>query len=120
MERGTDRSGLGDPDLQFVKKNQEMGKETIAREIEDTMADLITIARKNGIRKYVIAGGETSGAAMKALGFEGYHIGNSIAPGIPIMTPLDGPEYRLVLKSGNFGQRDFFFRAIQMLKGEEI
>lgn len=103
-----------------VKKNQEMGKETIARKIEDTMADLITIARKNGIRKYVIAGGETSGAAMKALGFEGYHIGNSIAPGIPIMTPLDGPAYRLVLKSGNFGQRDFFFRAIQMLKGEEI
>lgn len=101
-----------------VQKNQEMGKESVASKIEDTMAELVTIARKKGIRKYIIAGGETSGAVMKALEYDGYHIGVSIAPGVPVMTPLDGAEYRLVLKSGNFGQRGFFWRAIQILRGD--
>lgn len=103
-----------------VKKTQELGKESIAGIIEDTLAELVTIARKKGIRKYIVAGGETSGAVMKTLGYEGYRIGRSIAPGVPVMTPLDGPDYRLVLKSGNFGQKDFFYRAIMSMKGEEL
>lgn len=103
-----------------VKKIQELGKEAAAKIIEDTLAELVAIAKRKGIRKYIIAGGETSGAAMKALGFEGYRIGRSIAPGVPVMTPLDGPDYRLVLKSGNFGQKDFFYRAVMSLKGEEM
>lgn len=54
-----------------------------------------------------MAGGETSGAVTKALGYEAFEIGPSVAPGVPVMTPLDNRNMKLVLKSGNFGQEDF-------------
>lgn len=103
-----------------VKRMQCLGKENVADTLEKTMARLVTIGREKGIQKYVIAGGETSGAVMKALGYQGYHIGESIAPGVPVMTPIKEPQMRLVLKSGNFGQTDFFARTISQLKGEAI
>ncbi|MDF2591922.1 MAG: type effector Hrp-dependent outer protein, partial [Clostridia bacterium] len=43
-------------------------------------------------------------------------VGDSIAPGVPVMIPLKNKSMRLVLKSGNFGQKDFFIRAINKTK----
>ena len=63
-----------------------------------------------------MAGGETSGAVTKALGFDSYIIAKSVAPGVPVMIPEKDPKIRLVLKSGNFGQEDFFQRALEMTK----
>ena len=40
-------------------------------------------------------------------------IAESVAPGVPVMIPMERPDIRLVLKSGNFGQRDFFLRALE-------
>jgi uncharacterized protein YgbK (DUF1537 family) len=71
-----------------------------------------------GRTRIIVAGGETSGAVTKALGFETFYISKSLAPGVPVMIPLKESTVRLVLKSGNFGQIDFFDRAVKMTKKE--
>jgi uncharacterized protein YgbK (DUF1537 family) len=67
----------------------------------------------------IVAGGETSGAVTKALGYRAFEIEESVAPGVPIMIPVNHEEIRLVLKSGNFGQPDFFDRALHMTRGQK-
>lgn len=68
-----------------------------------------------GVGQLIVAGGETSGAVVKALGVTGLRIGPEIDPGVPWTTSLnkvsgDRP-IALALKSGNFGSDDFFFKA---------
>lgn len=65
-----------------------------------------------GIRRFVVAGGETSGAVTKALGVSALQIGKQIAPGVPATQSLGNPRLGLVLKSGNFGGPDFFAEAV--------
>src|SRR5687768_1266475 len=72
------------------------------------------LARK-GVRKFVVAGGETSGAVVEALGVRALAIGPEIDPGVPWTAAVGGEPYLLALKSGNFGSRDFFAKALGML-----
>jgi uncharacterized protein YgbK (DUF1537 family) len=82
--------------------------------IEETLA---TVARRLvsdiGIRRLIIAGGETSGAAVKALGLRQLRIGPTICPGVPWTAgrTADGIALAVALKSGNFGGPDFFLTA---------
>ena len=70
-----------------------------------------------GVRRFVIAGGETSGAVVSALGVEALEIGPQIAPGVPATPVLwRAPRYALALKSGNFGGPDFFTEALEALQ----
>ena len=73
---------------------------------------------QEGYQHVIVAGGETSGAVTRMLGFHSFRIGKSVAPGVPMMTPVENKNIRLVLKSGNFGQSDFFQRAIDVVRGE--
>ena len=82
--------------------------------IEQTLSGVAELAVEHGYTRIIVAGGETSGAVTKQLGFTAFQIGDSIAPGVPILIPLENPVIRLVLKSGNFGQEDFFGRALHM------
>ena len=86
--------------------------------IERTLAGLAVRAAAGGVTRIIVAGGETSGAVTKALGYTAFRIGESIAPGVPVLVPLDAPNIRLVLKSGNFGQEDFFGRALAITRQE--
>ena len=97
-----------------VREAQRAGVQAVSELLENTMAELATYAVQNGYSRIIVAGGETSGAVTKALGHDAYLVGASIAPGVPIMVPMADTGIRLVLKSGNFGQRDFFTRAIDM------
>lgn len=97
-----------------VKKIQNLGREKIARLLEETEAEIALRAFRSGRRRIIVAGGETSGAVTKKLGFSSYRISDSVAPGVPVMIPVEDESVRLVLKSGNFGQPDFFERAIRM------
>lgn len=99
-----------------VKKIQASGSEKVAELLEGSTAYLAKKAVEHGYTRIIVAGGETSGAVTKSLGFSSYIIGSSVAPGVPIMTPRNHTEIRLVLKSGNFGQEDFFLRALEMTK----
>ncbi|WP_207740701.1 3-oxo-tetronate kinase [Alkalibacter mobilis] len=101
-----------------VNRAQKHGKEKVSQMLEDTTAYLAKKAFDNEFTRIIVAGGETSGAVTKTLGFAGYQIGESIAPGVPVMVPLSDQTVRLVLKSGNFGQKDFFELAVS-LTGDE-
>ena len=97
----------------LAKKRDEDGRR-LAAAIEDVLAQTVVRAVQDGAVRIISAGGETSGAVTKALGYRAYFIGRSVAPGVPVMIPVENPKVRLVLKSGNFGQEDFFARALAM------
>lgn len=99
-----------------VRKQQEKGREAVAELLENTMASLACQSRAAGCTRLICAGGETSGAVTKKLGYDSYYIGKSIAPGVPLLIPTASPDVRLVLKSGNFGQEDFFAKAIRAVE----
>ncbi len=86
---------------------REFGAEASGRAVEETFAALAPLLRAEGFDHFIIAGGETSGAVVKALGVKAFHIGPQIAPGVPWVRAVDQPV-SLALKSGNFGDEDFF------------
>lgn len=74
-----------------------------------------------GVRRMVVAGGETSGAALRELGIERLRIGPQIDPGVPwcsAFSPIAQGVLHLALKSGNFGAPDFFAKAFSLLRAE--
>jgi uncharacterized protein YgbK (DUF1537 family) len=81
-------------------------------EIERRLAAVAQEAVAHGARRVVVAGGETSGAVIQALGVRALAVGEEIAPGVPWMTSLGEPPLALALKSGNFGGPDFFQEAL--------
>jgi 3-dehydrotetronate 4-kinase len=66
-----------------------------------------------GVRQLIVAGGETSGACVKALNIKQLRIGPQIAPGVPWCF---GQGLHVALKSGNFGGEQFFTQAFSMLE----
>jgi len=66
---------------------------------------------ERAVQTLVVAGGETSGAVVQALGVQQLRVGPSIDPGVP-WTQADGRALWLALKSGNFGTVDFFSKAL--------
>lgn len=91
----------------------------ISKKLEEFMADIAERAVASGVKNIIVAGGETSGAVTRKLGMQSFLIGESVAPGVPVMIPAENRSLRLVLKSGNFGQEDFFLRALDMVGGKE-
>ena len=73
------------------------------------------LASEYGVRRFVVAGGETSGAVTAALGVTAVRIGPNICPGVPWTESLQERPLALALKSGNFGDRQFFTQALEML-----
>ena len=69
----------------------------------------------DGVRRLVVAGGETSGAVVSALSLDALAIGPEIDPGVPALAAADGRPLALALKSGNFGAPDFFAKALNAL-----
>ncbi len=99
-----------------VKRAQDtIGREQAGALGEQALARLAVALVGAGVRRMVIAGGETSGAVVSALGITGLRIGPQIDPGVPWTVSLDEPALALALKSGNFGAPDFFMRAFDRL-----
>ena len=85
--------------------------------IEQALAEIVAGLVALGVRRLVVAGGETSGAAVDRLGVQGFLVGPEIAPGVPVLRTLGGgPAMLVALKSGNFGGTDFFGRALGMMR----
>jgi 3-dehydrotetronate 4-kinase len=103
----------GSADPAEVRANQDrFGRDEAGAMMEHAMSDLVRAAVGQGVARLIVAGGETSGAVVSALGIEALEIGREIAPGVPWTRPLNGPKLELALKSGNFGGPDFFSRAL--------
>lgn len=92
-----------------------LGRERASALIEEAFAQTACALRDDGFRRFLIAGGETSGAIVAALGVTALAIGPEIDPGVPWTRSLNAPEIALALKSGNFGARDFFVKAWDIL-----
>ena len=96
---------------------QELGVERAGQSVEETLAACAVKARDRGFRRFIIAGGETSGAVAKALGVTRLDIGTEIAPGVPwCFAETAGHDVAITLKSGNFGAEDFFSFAFRVLE----
>lgn len=87
---------------------------TLSGLIEQLNAGLCLKARNLGFNKIIVAGGETSGAVSLMLGYNAYLIGDVVAPGVPILIPIENRNLKLILKSGNFGAEDFFIKALEV------
>jgi 3-dehydrotetronate 4-kinase len=96
-----------------------LGRERAGALVERVFADIARGLVAHGVRRLVIAGGETAGAVVQALGVTGLRIGRQIDPGVPWTVSLDQPVLALALKSGNFGASDFFLRAFSVLSEGE-
>jgi uncharacterized protein YgbK (DUF1537 family) len=92
-----------------------LGVDGAASIVENALGELARRLRAGGRRRFVIAGGETSGAVVDALAVGAIRIGSEVAPGVPWTVSTDDDPVALVLKSGNFGDEDFFSTAINML-----
>lgn len=94
---------------------QTYGTQTIASAIESMMTNLTRTLAARGITRFVVAGGETSGAAVAGLNATAMRIGPKIAAGVPALA-VEGTDLSVALKSGNFGAPDFFAHALRVLK----
>ncbi len=91
------------------------GRERLAAKLESTFGDLAVALRESGVKRRVVAGGETSGAVVTALGISRFWLGEEIAPGVPALVADDENPVAMALKSGNFGDQDFFTKALNVL-----
>ncbi|WP_199541245.1 3-oxo-tetronate kinase [Paraburkholderia kururiensis] len=96
---------------------QTLGVEAAGHLVESTLAAIAQGLREAGVTKFVVAGGETSGAVVQALGVKALQIGAQIDPGVPATATIDARPLGLALKSGNFGAVDFFEKALRELQG---
>ncbi|WP_447922207.1 3-oxo-tetronate kinase [Achromobacter aegrifaciens] len=91
-----------------------LGAARVGALIEETIARIAVGLVERGVRQLIVAGGETSGAVVQALGLEQIAIGEQIDPGVPWCSghaPAAQGDISIALKSGNFGTRDFFIKA---------
>jgi 3-dehydrotetronate 4-kinase len=94
------------------------GRDAAGHAIEQAMADIAVGLVQSGVRRLVVAGGETSGAVVDRLGIPGFLVGPEIAAGVPVLRAVgarDG-EMLLALKSGNFGGPEFFSDALKLMQ----
>jgi len=102
-----------------VKATQrELGVAQAGELVERTLAAIARGLHGLGVRKFVVAGGETSGAVVQALGVDTLRIGRQIDPGVPATATIGAEPLALALKSGNFGAVDFFAKALRTLDGD--
>jgi 3-dehydrotetronate 4-kinase len=92
------------------------GAEKLAQALDRFFGELANLTVASGVRRLVVAGGETSGAVVTALGDPLFAVGPEIAVGVPALSALDRP-LAVALKSGNFGGENFFEEAVEALGG---
>ena len=93
---------------------QQLGVERAGTLVETCLADVAIGLHERGVRRLVVAGGETSGAVTLALQVQRLRVGAPIDPGVP-WTQAEGRPLLLALKSGNFGSVDFFAKALALV-----
>lgn len=116
LEKGPVLIYASAPPQQVAEIQSRLGREISGALIEDAMARIARSLVNSGARRLVVAGGETSGAVVKALGITALEIGPQIEPGVPATLSIGSPRIALALKSGNFGKDDFFGKALGYLR----
>ena len=98
---------------------RELGPRAGAR-IEHWLGQVAAALVEDGVRRLAVAGGETTGAVIDALGVRMFEVGGELAPGVPVLTAdHDGGRLLLVAKSGNFGGPDLFAQVLDATRMDE-
>ena len=94
------------------------GRDAAGHAIEQAMADIAEGLVRSGVRRLVVAGGETSGAVVDRLKIPGFLVGAEIAAGVPVLRAVGAGDgaMLLALKSGNFGGPEFFSDALRLMR----
>ena len=92
---------------------QRLGHAAASGLVEKTFGAIAVALADRGVRTFVVAGGETSGAVLQALRIRMLTFGDELDPGVPWTASLDPAGYVFALKSGNFGTRNFFVKALE-------
>lgn len=92
------------------RNQQRYGNKASSERVERLFAALAAGLQAQGFKRFIVAGGETSSIVAQNLGVRAFHIGPTISPGVPWVRDTCQP-LSLALKSGNFGDMDFFARA---------
>jgi 3-dehydrotetronate 4-kinase len=95
-----------------------LGRDRAGELVERAMGLLATGLVERGVRRLVVAGGETSGAVVAALKVSALRIGEKIDPGVPATVSVGERPLALALKSGNFGTPDFLSKAFGFMPGK--
>jgi uncharacterized protein YgbK (DUF1537 family) len=104
------------PPDKVLALQQMLGRDGAGALIEQTLAHIAEDLMARGVRRLVVAGGETAGAVVSRLKVRSLQIGAEIDPGVPWTYAEGGATpLLLALKSGNFGARDFFIKAFEVL-----
>ncbi|HTJ90719.1 MAG TPA: 3-oxo-tetronate kinase [Acidocella sp.] len=105
------------PPQEVAQLQSQHGREHAGSRIEQCLAEIGAGLVARGVRRLIVAGGESSGAVVDRLGLRAFQVGPEIAPGVPVLrTTGHDTAMLLALKSGNFGGKDFFRRALEMMK----
>lgn len=114
----------GDPE--HVREVQEWGAERglatreLGEAVSDSLAGVVSaVLEAQAVGGLIVAGGETSGALCRRLGFGALRVGKNIEPGVPLCLSLGEVRLPVVLKSGNFGGHDFYGKALQAVARAE-
>jgi uncharacterized protein YgbK (DUF1537 family) len=106
------------PPNEVARLQARHGREAAGHAIEQAMADIAEGLVHAGVRRLVVAGGETSGAVVDRLSLPGFLVGAEIAPGVPVLRSVGAHlgDMLLALKSGNFGGPKFFADALALMR----
>ena len=105
-----------DEPAKVAEVQEKLGRELAGCAVETLFADVARQLPSRGFTRLLVAGGETAGAVVGALGVSVLEIGPEIDPGVPWTLSRTEPQLALALKSGNFGAQDFFTRAWSYIK----
>ena len=101
---------------QVKEVQSQLGVQAAGSAIENLLGSVAKGLVALGVGQLLVAGGETSGACVKALGIDQMQIGQQIDPGVPwCYAKVQNKPLHLALKSGNFGAADFFTSAFSKL-----
>lgn len=92
---------------------QQYGVQQSSESVEKLFGEVVILLKQHGFNTFIIAGGETSGKVVQSLGTQQLSIGAPIVPGVPWVKDRLSGDW-LALKSGNFGQENFFQQAQEM------
>lgn len=106
----------------LVRSQQTLGQDRAAALIEQAMGQLAVALVQAGVHRLIVAGGETSGAVVDALGVRKVRIGPSISTGVPWTvwtSDANDADIAIAFKSGNFGGEHFFSDAFACFDGDK-
>lgn len=106
-----------EPEVVKAAQNR-FGQTVVAERIEGLFHDLAAELARRGVVRIVSAGGETSGAVVKGIEARTLAVGIRLAAGVPALR-VDDRQLAIALKSGNFGDENFFATAMARLAGEQ-